>query len=242
MQILQGSVASMMAKKDCAAPLIIKEYELSKNTRLLQLRLAHQLLMGYVLHRQSTERVQKQPMGNSLLKTRSSAGKLVVVAGLLFAVGLSSLAYAQTAALTSAEKGWLTYIREEEKVARDVYVFLYDVWGSAIFNNISSSEQTHMDAIKNLLDKYGVTDPAAGKGFGEFTNPELQALYDALVAQGSLSLVDALNVGVLIEETDIADINAALALTAKRDIKTVYSNLLRGSNNHLTAFNANLAK
>jgi len=57
-------------------------------------------------------------------------------------------------------KDWLTYIREEEKLARDVYLYLYDMWGSSIFDNISVSEQAHMDAIKTLIDRYGLDDPA----------------------------------------------------------------------------------
>ncbi len=174
--------------------------------------------------------------------SQDSAGRWFVVGALLLAIGCSSISYAQTVSLTTAEKEWLKYLREEEKVARDVYLYLYDVWGSAIFNNISGSEQRHMDSIKALLDKYGVADPAEGKSQGEFTNPELQALYDALVDQGSLSLVEALNVGILIEETDIADLEAALAASKRRDIRNVYNNLLQGSLNHLGAFESSLAQ
>ena len=38
---------------------------------------------------------------------------------------------------------------------------LYKMWGLTIFSNIASSEQKHMDAIKTLLDRYGLDDPAA---------------------------------------------------------------------------------
>jgi hypothetical protein len=164
------------------------------------------------------------------------------VGALLVLMGLTSLGYAQTASLTSAEEYWLTYMREEEKLARDVYLVLYEKWQSRIFKNISVSEQTHMDAIKTLLDKHGIADPAAGKGLGEFTNPDLQALHDELVQDGSVSLVDALEVGVFIEKTDIDDLNAGIDSTRGKDIITVYTNLLAGSNNHLDAFTANLAK
>ena len=136
----------------------------------------------------------------------------------------------------------LNYMREEEKLARDVYLFLYDKWHSRIFKNISVSEQTHMDAIKNLLDKYGIPDPAADKGPGEFANSQLQALYEELIQDGSVSLVDALEVGVFIEETDIEDLDAGIASSTHKDIITVYSNLLAGSLNHLNAFNSNLAR
>jgi len=147
----------------------------------------------------------------------------------------------QAAALTNDEKYWMTYMREEEKLARDVYLSLGSRWNIPIFANIAQSEQVHMDSVKTLLDRYGVPDPAAGKAQGEFTNPVLQNLYHDLIAQGSASPVEALKAGVLVEETDIADLNKALATTQKNDIRTVYNNLLQGSMNHLNAFQSNLA-
>ncbi|MCU0629493.1 MAG: DUF2202 domain-containing protein [Methanoregulaceae archaeon] len=148
----------------------------------------------------------------------------------------------QAATLTEDEKYWLTYMREEEKLARDAYLSLGSKWDIPIFSNIAQSEQTHMDAVKTLLDHYGLPDPAAGKAQGEFTDPVLQKLYDDLIAQGSVSTVEALKVGILIEETDISDLNKAIAATTHNDIKTVYNNLLQGSMNHLNAFESNLAR
>jgi len=166
--------------------------------------------------------------------------KALVVGGLLVLVGITSVGSVQAAGLTDDEVYWLTYMREEEKLARDAYFFLYARWQSRIFNNISRSEQTHMDAIKTLLDRYGVPGPAKDNTPGEFTNPELQALYDKLIQQGSASLVEALKVGVFIEETDIDDLTEGIASTKHKDIRTVYSNLLQGSLNHLEAFCSNL--
>ncbi len=153
-----------------------------------------------------------------------------------------SVSSAQTLALTDDETHWLTYMREEEKVARDVYLSLNDTWNLRIFKNIAVSEQTHMDAIKTLLYKYNIPDPAAGNGIGEFSNPELQKLYNELIQQGSISKVEALRVGVIIEEMDIHDLNEGIATTQHNDIKTVYSNLLQGSLNHLDAFESTLTK
>ena len=153
-----------------------------------------------------------------------------------------SAASIQVTPLTDEEIQWLTYMREEEKLARDVYLSLYDEWNMRIFSNIAASEQKHTDAVKTLLVRYGIPDPAAGKAQGEFTNPDLQDLYDQLIQQGSVSNVEALKVGVFIEETDIDDLNAAIATTTHNDIKTVYSNLLKGSLNHLDAFESQLAK
>ncbi len=61
--------------------------------------------------------------------------------------------------LTEAEVEGLLYMREEEKLAHDVYVTLYGIWGTPVFQNIANSEQTHTEAVKNLLDIYGLEDP-----------------------------------------------------------------------------------
>ena len=135
---------------------------------------------------------------------------------------------------------WLRYMREEEKLARDVYKNLYAQWGLLVFDKISQSEERHFAAIKTLLDRYGIDDPAAGNGAGVFDNSTLQALYNELMAKGILSIVDALQVGVEIEKTDIDDLKAASNSTQNRDILRVYTNLLQGSYNHLDAFESHL--
>jgi hypothetical protein len=99
-----------------------------------------------------------------------------------------------------------------------------------------------MDAIKVLLDRYAILDPAEGKGLGEFTNSDIKALYDHFIAEGSQSLVDALQVGVQIEEVDIEDLQTALTLIDNKDITKVYLNLLRASGKHLKAFTNVLSK
>ncbi len=144
--------------------------------------------------------------------------------------------------LSEAEREGILCMREEEKLARDVYQTLYDKWGLQIFGNIAKSEQTHMDAVKLLIDKYGLEDPAEGKEIGEFTNPAFTELYNKLVAEGSKSVVDALKVGALIEELDIVDLQKYLSETSKEDIKIVYENLMKGSRNHLRAFTSTLEK
>ena len=105
--------------------------------------------------------------------------------------------------LTALEVDGLAFMREEEKLARDVYLTLYEKWNMPVFQNIAGSESTHMDAVLTLLERYSLDDPSAEKAVGEFTNPDLQALYDQLVNLGSQSLADALKVGAAIEEIDI---------------------------------------
>ena len=136
--------------------------------------------------------------------------------------------------LTLDETASLLFMREEEKLARDVYNALYTIWGQPTFQNIAASEQAHMDEIKLLLDRYSLADPALEPG--SFSDPELQALYDQLVAQGSVSLADSLKVGAAIEEIDILDLQERLALTDNADIQQVFNNLMMGSYNHLNSF------
>ncbi|RKX34778.1 MAG: ferritin [Verrucomicrobia bacterium] len=140
--------------------------------------------------------------------------------------------------LTDIEAADLLFMREEEKLARDVYITLYAEWGVRVFDNISQSEQTHMDKILDLLVKYGLDDPALG--FGEFADGELQELFDMLIADGLQSKLDALMVGALIEEVDMEDIVDAMERTDEADILTVYGNLLAGSENHLNSFVKNI--
>lgn len=137
--------------------------------------------------------------------------------------------------LSQEEADALVYMVEEEKLARDVYNVLYATWGSSTFQSIAASEQTHIDSIKNLLAVYGLTDPSSSQA-GVFSDPELQALYDQLVARGSQSLAEALKVGGAIEEIDILDLQERLAQTDNADIQQVFNNLLSGSGNHLRAF------
>ena len=170
------------------------------------------------------------------------ARRWIAVGGLLLLMSIASVDYVRAVGLTDEEIDSLAYIREEEKLARDVYLFLHDNWGSLIFEKISVSEQTHMDAVATLLDRYGLDDPAAGNDLGVFDNPELQDLYTKLINGGNESLIHALRVGVFIEMTDIADLTQGIATARHKDIKTVYTNLRKGSQNHWDAFCSHLAK
>lgn len=138
--------------------------------------------------------------------------------------------------LSSAEAASLAFLREEEKLARDVYRALFAAHGDRSFANIATAEQRHMDLVKLLLDRYGLADPAAGAAPGEFQDARLAALYTELVAKGKASLVEALKVGATIEDLDLADVAKGLAASDNRDVKAVLQNLAKGSRNHLRAF------
>lgn len=137
--------------------------------------------------------------------------------------------------LTDVERDGLHFMREEEKLAHDVYLVLYREWGLTVFENIADSETTHVEAMEDLLELYNLDDPAVD-AVGEFTNDELQTMYDDLVARGRTSELEALRVGALIEETDIVDISDLIEGTDEDAIERVYGNLLDGSENHLRAF------
>ena len=138
--------------------------------------------------------------------------------------------------LSDTEAHHLLFMREEEKLARDTYITLNEIWGLKVFSNISGAEQTHMDALLTMLNTYGLDDPVVDDAVGTFTNPTLAGLYVDLVAKGEASSLDALYVGALIEEIDILDIQLAITETAPADIIAVYERLIAGSENHLRAF------
>ena len=155
-------------------------------------------------------------------------------------ININDLAYEE---LSPEETAGLIFMREEEKLARDVYNTLYAKWGIRVFNNIAQSEQRHTDAIKSLIEKYELDDPAENDTPGEFVNEDLQNLYDTYVIRGDSTLVEALMVGVLIEEMDIIDIQKEIdEHVDNEDIAIVYDNLINGSYNHLRAFVRNLSR
>lgn len=142
--------------------------------------------------------------------------------------------------LSPEEVDGLLFMREEEKLARDLYLVMFEKWEMKIFNNISKSEQKHMDAVKALLDRYQLDDPIENDITGEFMNDDLQTLYNNLVDKGNISILEALKAGAIVEETDILDLEQNINAVDNEDIKLIYGNLLNGSKNHLRAFVRNI--
>jgi len=139
-------------------------------------------------------------------------------------------------ALNADESNFLLLMREEEKLAKDVYVTLYAKWNVNVFLNISSSEQDHTDAVLVLINKYSLVDPVTSNEVGVFTNVHLQELYDQLVATGSTSVLEAYKVGATIEDLDIFDLKEAISKTDNQDLNLVWENLSMGSRNHMRSF------
>lgn len=138
--------------------------------------------------------------------------------------------------LTEEEEDGLIHMRLEEKVARDVYIFLGDLYNNQKFLNIVPSEQRHMDAMEKLLIKYNVEDPVTDDTPGVFSDPVFQSLYDGFILQGQISLNEAFLAGKAIEELDIIDLEYQLTFVDNPDIVKVYTNLLAASESHLAAF------
>lgn len=153
---------------------------------------------------------------------------------------LPDVANPSVAAATDAELAKdLAFMREEERMARDLYKALADLYDGAVpFSRITVSEDRHYDAVGVLLDRYDVTDPSAGKAAGTYSDAAIQKLYNDWLAQGKKSLDAAYDVGVALETRDIADLKAAINDTTTTDVKQVYTNLLKASEQHLKAFQA----
>lgn len=144
--------------------------------------------------------------------------------------------------ITEAEKIGLIKMREEEKLARDVYIMLWEKRGNQTFKNISQSEQTHTDAIKDLLVMYNIDDPVKNDDIWVFTSKDMGLLYVQLLTKGNQSLGDALAVWATIEDLDIKDLNELLKETTNENIIAVYTNLNKWSRNHMRAFVKNIEK
>ncbi len=142
-------------------------------------------------------------------------------------------------ALSRQEIEDLQFLKEEEKLARDVYLFSYDLYGQKIFQNIANSEQSHMNSVSAIMKKYGLKDLALTER-GEFSNAVLQGLYVDLTSLASRSMEEALIVGATIEDLDINDLNTFIENTNHSDVEVMYNKLNCGSRNHLRAYIKNL--
>ncbi len=162
-------------------------------------------------------------------------------------------------ALDYNETTHLAFMREEEKLARDVYITFSELYPTAeVFFNITASEQRHTDSVLKVMDEFGLEDPNTDNDVGEFTGDEWGTYftinYNALVDQGKKGLLDALYVGALIEELDMHDIiycpeeivdsseviedqyGCGMVYTKEESILQLYQNLLNGSASHLKAY------
>lgn len=163
--------------------------------------------------------------------------------------------------LDRVEASHLTFMREEEKLARDVYLTFAKMYpDQPVFSTIASkSEQTHTDTMRDMLEKYGLPDPNPDannlpNSIGVFTGTEwgwyFTQKFSELTTKGTNSELDALYVGALIEELDMRDIGicpkvmlasgypdpCGLGYTDEPALQRSYRSLIDGSENHLRSF------
>jgi len=159
------------------------------------------------------------------------------------------------------EASHLTFMREEEKLARDVYLTFAAMYPEqTVFNRIATrSEQTHTDVMRDNLDSYQLEDPNPDtnnlpESIGVFTGDEwgwyFTEKFNALVIQGENSELDALYAGAFIEELDMHDIAVCpevmvnegynnpcgLEYTDESGLINAYRSLINGSENHLRSY------
>ncbi len=173
------------------------------------------------------------------MTTTTTTTRRLVAAGVGLAItvpGALALAAPASAAAPADTQQMLEAMVAEEKLAHDVYVTLGDLYDARQFDRIAAAETRHAEAVRTVMDRYGVADPTAGDAVGEFDDAAVQALYDSFVARGSTSLAAAAQVGIDIEQLDIADLEKAIAGNPAADITAVLEALKAGSENHLAAF------
>ena len=166
---------------------------------------------------------------------KSALITIVLIATIISSCSDDETSVTETRILSLQEEEDLKFSREEEKLARDVYLFSYAKHGNTIFNNIAKSEQQHMDQVLVLLNDYQISDPASSE-IGVFSNQELQELYNELISKSNISLIEAFVVGAIIEDLDINDLNILESRTSKSDLLYVYNSLECGSRNHLRSY------
>jgi hypothetical protein len=152
-----------------------------------------------------------------------------------------------TVTLSEDQKDTLFFIFQEEKVARDVYITLGKLYPTEkTFANIQLSEQEHILAAQVLCERYRIDTSNVNLSLeedyiGQFELHAMQELYNNCIAAGQTSLLDALKVGRLIEVTDIADLDEAME-GMPSDVVNTYTNLKKGSLNHLAAFESAISR
>jgi hypothetical protein len=191
---------------------------------------------AYLLFNSCSKGMAETNMSINELKSTTLAAQATYLAGI---EAVPSPQCIITGTATAEEIAGILFMREEEKLARDLYTYLYGKYNLPVFSNISKSEIVHVSAVLNLMKGFNITDNSNNNA-GEYVNPAIKALYAKLKAIGDASPIDALKVGVIIEQTDIADLQKNLSAVQNASIKTVYTNLLKASEAHLRAFTWNL--
>ncbi|MEA2100503.1 MAG: DUF2202 domain-containing protein [Campylobacterota bacterium] len=154
----------------------------------------------------------------------------------------------------------LTFMGNEERLAFDIYNELYKIYPTInqLTNIATNGEYPHIEAMQLLIKKYDIKDtelsyivnplsyedtPIEEMEVGVYDIPAIQNLYNILYAKGSQSAQDALEVGCMVEVTDINDLDLALDDVREidaPDVEAGFEFLIQGSYNHYWAFDSGL--
>ena len=167
--------------------------------------------------------------------------------------------------LTQDLKDAIAYMGNEERLAYDVYMNLYDYHNennsiqiSQLQNIAQNSERTHVGIVQALVQKYdlgaddlsNVENPVADNNVsfedmprGVYDIPAIQELYDLLYDKGIASKQAALEVGCMVEVVDIDDLDEYIELAEESnatDVIDAFTILRDGSYKHYWAFDKGL--
>ena len=144
-------------------------------------------------------------------------------------------------ALTNAEKRALIFMYQEEKLAKDVYLEVSKMYPNLrTFPHIYKAEIMHEKSVANVLRHYNIPLPLRSEVVGQFRNVKLQRLYNFLIEKAKKSVKDALEVGIMVEVTDVEDLDKYLKVAKSPDVVALFKFLRAGSYNHYNAFNREL--
>lgn len=140
--------------------------------------------------------------------------------------------------LTGQQEAALQFWAEEEKMAHDLYVAFADLFPELTqFDRVARSEEKHENQVLALLEGCGVAAAGEGLPAGQFSNPEVSAMYGSLLASGSVSAQDALAAGRAVEEQDLADLADLVELfDGEGKAAGVAESQIVASGRHLEAF------
>ncbi len=159
--------------------------------------------------------------------------------------------------LTDAQKYTIAFMWNEEKMAKDLYLELNNIYPTQQLENIAiKSETMHQALVEDLVQRYDLNitnlvdykenyseEELRAFAPGEFGVQEIQDLYDALYAEGTLSQQAALETGCKVEVEDVNDLLNEISIaqeTDAQDLIAVWNVLLNGSYNHYWAFDKGL--
>ena len=207
----------------------------------------------------------KRVLVDGLVGLAIVTGVATAMAVAIAAAGKAAHASMDGIVLDYNEQTHLVFMREEEKLARDVYIRLSTMYPDhPIFGKIDDSEQRHTNAVRAMLKKYGLDDPNTNDNVGVYTGEDygwyFSEKFELLVERASISELEALYVGAFIEELDMMDIKqcprvivdtdngiddvteCGMIYTDNADVANLHASLLEGSDSHLVSYVRNIEK